>query len=151
MREKVSFVPRHLLDKAMGLGQACPEAFELPSCPAHQRQVDVPEQRLQCRRSVSPVVPNPPPQEWIEPLRDILQRQVRLSAEFQGPDRGPYVLQRSGADRWIEPPEQLLGPGILNQSGPKTVAEKVEHDDRILRVAFNVLTVDNPGFVGMQF
>jgi hypothetical protein len=31
-------------------------------------------------------------QEWIEPLGDIIQRQMRLTGEFQGPDRAEARL-----------------------------------------------------------
>jgi hypothetical protein len=45
----------------------------------------------------------------------------------------------------------LTIPGILDQAGPKAVTEEVERHIRILRIAFSVLTIDNPGFDGMQF
>jgi hypothetical protein len=45
----------------------------------------------------------------------------------------------------------LTIPSILDQAWPKAVAEEVERDIRILRIAFSVFTVDNPGFDRMQF
>jgi hypothetical protein len=143
--------PCQLFQKTTSLGVALLEALELPPHPAQQRQIDVPEHRLQRRWRVSPVVLDPAPQKGVEPLGDFRQRQLRLSTEFQVPDRGPYILQRHGADRWVEPPEQLLIPGILDQAGPEAVSEEVERDVRIGRRAFYVLTVDDPGFDGMQF
>src|ERR1700738_3777725 len=127
------------------------EALELPSRPAQQRQIDVPEDRLQCGRRVSPVVLNPTPQEWVEPMGDIHQRQLRFSTKSQVSDRGPYLLQRCGAGRRVESPEQLVIPGILDQAGPEAVSEEVERDIRIHRFAVSVFTVDDPSFDGMQF
>jgi hypothetical protein len=45
----------------------------------------------------------------------------------------------------------LTIPSILNLARPKAVAEEVERDIRILRVALSVFTINNPGFDGMQF
>jgi hypothetical protein len=40
---------------------------------------------------------------------------------------------------------------ILDLTRPKAVTEEVERDIRILRIAFFVFTINNPGFDGMQF
>jgi len=49
------------------------KALELPHRPSHERQIDVSEHGLQRRSVVSPVVPDPPPKEWIEHTGDVIQ------------------------------------------------------------------------------
>jgi hypothetical protein len=52
------------------------KALELSHHPGYERLIDVPQQRVQCRWGIPPVVLDPTPQEWIELLGNVLQRQL---------------------------------------------------------------------------
>jgi hypothetical protein len=62
------------------------KALELSHHPGYERLIDVSQQGVQRRWGVSSVVLDPTPQEWIELLGDVLQRQLCLMAKFQFPN-----------------------------------------------------------------
>ena len=49
------------------------KALELPHRPSYERQIDVSEHGLQCRAVEPPVIPDPPPKEWIEHTGDVIR------------------------------------------------------------------------------
>jgi hypothetical protein len=81
------------------------KALELSLRPSYERLIEVPQQGLQRRWGVSPVVLNPTPQEWIELAGNVLQRQLCLTAKFQFPNRRPHGFHRRGANCGIESAE----------------------------------------------
>jgi len=81
------------------------KALELSHRPGYERPVDVPQQGVQRRGGVSSVVLDPTPQEWIELLGDVLQRQLCLMVKFQFPNRRPHGFHRRGANCGIKSAE----------------------------------------------
>jgi hypothetical protein len=71
MYEKLLALVSQLLEEKRGPGLVCSETLELPLDPRHERQVDVSQQRVERRRRISSVIPNPSPQERIELLGDV--------------------------------------------------------------------------------
>jgi hypothetical protein len=82
MYEEIRSLPREPLKKLARTDLTVSKAFELPHHPHPHRLIDVPEQRVQLRWSVSPVVPYPTPQEWIEP-RNVSTSLRQVSWEFR--------------------------------------------------------------------
>jgi len=78
------------------------KALELTHRPRHERLIDVSQQRIQRRGGIAPIVRNPPPEEGIGLLGNVLQGPLCLSSEVQVPDRLAHGLQRRGANCWIE-------------------------------------------------
>jgi hypothetical protein len=71
-------------------------------------------------------------------------------SEVQFPHRRSHGLQRRGADRRVEAPEQCVVSGASNQPGPKAVSEEVELNVRIRAFALPVLAVNDLGFRRMH-
>ena len=67
------------------------------------------------------------------------------------PDRRPHGLHRRDADCGSEPAEKRVVSGVLDQTRPKAVAEKVKRDVRILASALSVPAVDDLGLYRMEF
>src|SRR5664279_5554108 len=126
------------------------KAFELSYHPGQYRLIDVSEQGVQRRWSISPVVLNPAPEEWIELPGNVVQRQLSLMTNIQVPNRQPHGFHRRGADCRIESAEQRFIPETLNQTGPKAVPKEVKLDVRIGAFALSVFAVDDLGFCRMQ-
>ena len=99
-------------------------------------------------KAVSPIVLDPPSKDRIEPLGDVSQRQLRLTTEFQVPNRGPYGFNAGGLTAGLNPQNSLLALRVLHQAGPETIPEEVKLDVRVRSPSPVVLAVDDLGFVG---
>src|SRR6266849_8565636 len=121
------------------------KALELSHRTGYERLIDVPQQGVQRRWGVSPVV-----LEWIELPGNGLQRQLCLMAKFQFPNRRPHGFHRRGANCGIKSAEKRVIPETSHQTRPKAVPKKVKFDIRIRAVALLVFAVDDFGFRGMH-
>src|SRR6266446_11010293 len=127
------------------------KALELAHRPSQKRLIDVSEQGVQRRWRVSPVVLDPPSQERVEPLGNVSQRQLCLTAKIQVPNHRPHGLHRRGADCGVKAAEQCVISETPNQTGPKAVPEEIELNIRIRASTLAVLAVNDLGFGRMQF
>lgn len=151
MHEEIRSLPCEPLKKLARTDLTVSKAFELPHHPYQHRLIDMPEQRVQLRWSVSPVVPYPTPQEWIEPPGNLVQRQQRLTAEIQIPNRLPHGFHRRRANRWIETAKQYVIPTAFDQTGPEAVSKKVKLDILKLAPTLSIFAVNDLGFCRMHF
>src|SRR5271166_739584 len=126
------------------------EALELPHHPSQQRLVDISEHGGQRRRRVSPIVFNPPPQERVEPVGDVGQRQLCLLPDVQVPNRLPHGLQRRWTDRWRKPAERSPVLWITDPPRPELVSEEVELDVRIRSSSPRIPAVNDLSLGGMH-
>lgn len=126
------------------------KALKLAHHPCPEPQIDVPEQWVQSRASITAVVFNPTPQEWIEFPSDVSQGQLRLMPEFQLPNRFPHGLHRRGTNCRIKAPEQCLVSKILYQTWAEAEPEKVKLDIRVLAFPLSVFAVNDFGFRRMH-
>src|SRR5437588_256523 len=106
----------------------------------------MPEQGIQRRWGISPVVLDPTPQEWIELSGNVLQRQLCLRAKFQVPNLRPHGFHRREANCRIESAESRVIPETSHQTRPKAVPKKVKCDVRIRAFPLLVFAVDDLGF-----
>jgi hypothetical protein len=79
--------------------QPCPrlppaKALELPHAPREQRLIDVAKYGLQHRGRITPMIVDPPPEERNDQLGNVVQRELRLSADMQISDFFPHGFQR---------------------------------------------------------
>ena len=126
------------------------KALELAHHPCQKRQIDVPEQWVQPRAGIAPVVRNPSPKEWIEFPSNVLQGQLRLMPECSSPESLPHSLHRRGTNCRIEASEQCLVSETLDQTWPEAEPEKVKFDIRILAFPLSVFAIDDLGFRRMH-
>jgi hypothetical protein len=143
MNEEMRVIAGEFLQKLARTDLVVDKAFELPHRPRHKRLIDVSQQWVQRRRSVSSVVLDPASEERIDPLGNISQGHLRLTTNVQPPDRRSHGFERRDTDRRIESAEQLVIPETFNQTRPKTVPKEVKLDVRIG-------TFSLPVFLGME-
>ena len=111
--------------RTMSQGVSCPS--QLDSNPevsgkagaVQKRLIDVSEQGVQRRWRVSPVVLEPPPKERVEPMGNVSQRQLCLTAKIQVPNHRPHGLHRRGADCGLKPQNSVLSRKRRTRRGRK--------------------------------
>jgi hypothetical protein len=100
--EESRLFPRKPLQKLARLDLVAFKALEFSHHPCHEGLIEIPEQGVQRRWSIVPVVLDLAPEERIEPLSNVLQGQLCLMAKIQLPNRRPHGVHCRGANRGIE-------------------------------------------------
>src|ERR1700688_3948865 len=131
MDEEIRVLPRKSLEKLTRTNLVASKALELSHRPRQERLIDVPEHWVQPRRGVSPVVLDPTPKDWIEPLGNISQGKLRPIAKVQLPNRRSHGFEGRDTGRRIESAKQPVIPATHNRPTSKTVPKKVKFDIRI--------------------
>ncbi len=122
--------------------------LEFPICPSRQRDVDVPQRRVERRRVEPPVVVNPATDVHIEHPRQIVQGLVTPFMEGPAADRLADYLESFVTGRWAKRDAHLSAPSA-RQPRPESIAEEVELVVGMASASIIILAVDDLRLFGM--
>ena len=122
----------------------------LCSGPANQGEVETVEDRSEFRFAVTPVVPDPAPQGWIEHVRQVAQGFVRAPGDPPSPQLLAHLPCCPSAHGRAERHEQSALP-VAHQAWPESEAQEIEGDVGIAVSALRILAVHELRFLRMDF
>ena len=125
------------------------QGLELPIGPSRQKDVDVPQGRIESRRVEATIVVDPSADVRIEHPRQIVERLVAALVKRPASDRLSDRLERFVAGRGAERDADLSAPPP-RQPRPERVAEEVELLVRIVSAPIIVLAVDDLRLLRMK-